>query len=112
LLLHPASDNAHRLTTYVFAAFAPEFRHQLLVRYPALLNGLLDKAISSKQDFNEVSTQLANIPPLPLTRSSSLNYVCSSCHGHCQRQSPCLLLHSPFCSMSLKRRHRTQMQTP
>ncbi|EMD89898.1 hypothetical protein COCHEDRAFT_17913 [Bipolaris maydis C5] len=32
---------------------APEFRDQLLIRYPGLLNGLLEKAVSSKQDFND-----------------------------------------------------------
>ncbi|USP82606.1 uncharacterized protein yc1106_09880 [Curvularia clavata] len=62
---------------------APEFRDQLLIRYPGLLNGLLERAISSKQDFNELaelcvlllSRPLPEAVPLPATAQNFLLHV-------------------------------------
>ncbi|KAJ5064013.1 hypothetical protein J3E74DRAFT_443933 [Bipolaris maydis] len=62
---------------------APEFRDQLLIRYPGLLNGLLEKAVSSKQDFNDLgelcvlllSYPLPEAIPLPAAAQSFLLHV-------------------------------------
>lgn len=59
---------------------APEFRDQLLIRYPGLLNGLLERAVSSKQDFNDLgelcvlllSCPLPEAIPLPAAAQSFL----------------------------------------
>ncbi|KNG47329.1 hypothetical protein TW65_05880 [Stemphylium lycopersici] len=59
---------------------APEFQHELLTRYPGLLNGLLERANSSKQDFNELaelcvlllSKKLPDAVPLPAAAQNFL----------------------------------------
>ncbi|CBX94736.1 predicted protein [Plenodomus lingam JN3] len=43
-----------RLTEHAIG-HAPEFRHELLLLKPGLLNALLTKANSSQQDFDDVS---------------------------------------------------------
>lgn len=75
--------NAHRLTAFARAGHAPDFRDQLLIRYPGLLNGLLERANSSKHDFNDLadlcvlllSRPLPDAVPLPAAAQTFLLHV-------------------------------------